>query len=361
MILITGGLGYIGSHIALDLISKGHEVVLVDNLSQSSNQIFERLEYITNSSIPFVRLDVRNTPVLQKIFEQHPIEYVIHCAGLKSVADSKKYPLEYYNNNASCLVSLLRAMQRAGVRRLVNISSSMVYGKSGTYFSENDECSSEHNNPYIRITQQNESMLKDMFAADDYWQISNVRLTNVVGTFNDCKIGEWVFPSPKSILPRLLQVSGNQREFIELYQQDLDTEDGTAERDYVHIMDVVQAIYQILIWSNYQQNFFENFNVGSGKLSSIKQLIKTVEEVTLHRIPIQDAIEQVDVIAQNGVNLEKIRQLTGWIPTRSLAKAVGDQWAFYQRALSKVSTASVHTVQATTASGEAIHIQVIRN
>ncbi|KAA8734825.1 NAD-dependent epimerase/dehydratase family protein [Acinetobacter qingfengensis] len=336
MILVTGGLGYLGSHIALDLMSRGHEVVLVDNLSQSSMPMLERLEYNTNLYIPFIRMDVRNTPVLQKVFEQYPIDYVIHTAGFKSVNESVLRPLDYYNNNQGCLMSVLRAMQRSGVKRLVNLSSAMVYGQSGEKFKEDDEFHVKHQNPYVRAQQQNEQILHDVFRADDYWQISNLRLSNVVGAYTDSKIGEWVAPLPKSVLLNILQVAAQQRDIFELYHQDLDTQDGSSERDFIHVMDVVNAVYKLMIWSNNQQNFLENFNLGSSQLTSILQLIQQVETVTKANITQQPYPEITEEFAQVGINIEKIQQTIDWKPEQDLAQAITDQWNFYQKSLGLV-------------------------
>lgn len=139
MILVTGGLGFIGSHIALSLMAQGQEVVLVDNLANSTLQTLERLEYISGMYVPFVKLDVRNTPALNKVFEQYSIDAVIHTAGFKSIEESNLKPLEYYNDNVSCIMSLLRAMQRTGVRHFIHLSSLAVYGKSGSQLSETDD------------------------------------------------------------------------------------------------------------------------------------------------------------------------------------------------------------------------------
>ena len=149
MILVTGGLGFIGSHIALSLLARGHEIVIVDNLANSTLQTLERLEYISGMYIPFAKLDVRNTPALNKVFEQYSIDAVIHTASFKSLEESVLKPLEYYNDNVSCIMSLLRAMQRMGVRQLINLSSVAVYGKSDSELSEETEFNYHYANPYI--------------------------------------------------------------------------------------------------------------------------------------------------------------------------------------------------------------------
>ena len=335
MILVTGGLGYIASHLALDLIHKGQEVVLVDNLSQSSMQILERLEYSTNLYIPFIRLDVRNTPILQKVFEQYPIEYVIHCAGFKSLRESVQRPLDYYNNNISCLMSVLRVMQRNGVRRLVNLSSLSVYAQSGLDFTEDSAFNDLHHNPYIRSQQLNEQILIDVFSSDDYWQILNLRLSNVIGAYADAQLGEWQSPLPKSVLLNLLQVAAGQLDVFELFQVDANTADGSVERDFIHILDVCDAIFQLMLWSNQQNSFLHSFNLCSGTAISILQLKDLVERVTATVIPQLVLEEPIHEIAQSSARPDKIQQLLNWSAKRSLQQAITDQWLFQQKSPSK--------------------------
>lgn len=335
MILVTGGLGYLGSHIALYLMSKGHEVVVVDNLSHASMENLERLEYITKLYIPFIRLDVRNTPALQKVFEQYSIDYVVHAAGFKSLSESIMKPLEYYNNNLSCIMSILRAMQRSGIRRFVNLSSIAVYGQSGTDFKEDAVFNYQQNNPYIRAQQNIEHIIQDTFSVDDYWQIINLRLGNVVGAYTDSQLGEWTPPLPKSVIQYLLQVAAQQREVFEIFHQDLDTADGTAERSYIHVMDVVDVMYRLMLWSNNQGNLLQHFNVTSDQLTSVKQLVEKVEKVTGSTIVILDYPESVEEIASLGADAGKVKKLLDWQPQYQLEDMIRDQWTYYQLALAK--------------------------
>lgn len=335
MILVTGGLGYLGSHIALYLMSKGHEVVLVDNLSHASMESLERLEYITKLYIPFVRMDVRNTPALQKVFEQYPIDYVVHCAGFKSLSESMHKPLEYYNNNLSCMMSVLRAMQRSGVRRLVNLSSLTVYGASGTDWREQDDFQYQHGTPYIRAQQNIEHILQDTFKVDDYWQILNLRLGNIVGAYSDGQLGEWTQHIPKSVIQHLLQVIANQRDVFEIFNQSLDTEDGTAERSYLHVMDMLDALYKLMLWSNDQKNFLESFNLCHPEIHSLNALIEKVEDVGTGAVKTQEVTEQIQELAQLKGNLDKLNATINWQAERSLEQMVEDQWKYYQASLNR--------------------------
>lgn len=335
MILVTGGLGYLGSHIALYLMSKGHEVVLVDNLSHSSMETLERLEYITKLYIPFIRLDIRNTPALQKIFEQYEIDYVINAAGFKSLHEAQIRPLDYYNNNIGIVMSLLRAMQRASVRRLVNLSSLAVYGKNGTNFKEDDPLHQDIQNPYIRAQQMVEQIFNDVYHVDDYWQITNLRLGNIIGAYEKGQFGEWVPPLPNSALPYLLQVAAGQRDIFEIYHQDLATEDGTAQRSYLHVMDMVDILYQLMLWSNQQKNYLKHINVNHPDLTSLKQFVARVEAVTHTQIVTEHYGHDYQEFSQLSANIEQLQSLIQWQPQYDLEKMIQDQWLYYQNCLHK--------------------------
>lgn len=231
MILVTGGLGFIGSHIALSLLAQGQEVVIVDNLANSTLQTLERLEYISGMYVPFVKLDVRNTPALNKVFEQYSIDAVIHTAGFKSIEESNLKPLEYYNDNVSCIMSLLRAMQRTGVRHFIHLSSLAVYGKSGLQLSETEDFNYAYPNPYIKSQQMIEEIIRDTHKIDHEWKIAILRLSNIVGAFEHGVLGEYVAQLPKNIVPLALQVAAMQRDLIELQDQ-VSTEDHTVERSF---------------------------------------------------------------------------------------------------------------------------------
>lgn len=338
MILVTGGLGFLGSHIALDLMSKGHEVVLVDNLSHSSMETVEHLEYITKMYIPFVRLDIRNTPALQKVFEQYPIDYVINATGFKSLHESQIRPLDYYNNNVGTLMSLLRAMQRASIRRLVNLSSVMVYGENGLTWKEDAEINQKQTQPYIRIQQFNEQILQDVYKVDDYWQILNVRLSNVMGAHPTHHLGEWIPPLPNSVLPSLLQVATQQRDLFEIYNQNLDTHDGTSIRSYLHVMDATEAIYKLMLWSNDQKNFLEHINISHDDHTSLKELINEVEKQTQSKINIEQHHTVAEELTKISGDNAKLKALTQWSPQYKLEDMVRDQLRFYQTQSTKRRT-----------------------
>lgn len=332
MILVTGGLGFIGSHIALSLLAHGQEIVIVDNLANSTLQTLERLEYISGMYIPFAKLDVRNTPALNKVFEQYSIDNVIHTASFKSLEESTLKPLEYYNDNVSSIMSLLRAMQRMGVRQLVNLSSLAVYGQSDPALSEETAFNHNSANPYIRSQQMVEDIIADTYKVDHEWKIVNLRLSNIVGAFEHGVLGEYVTQLPKNIVPLALQVAALQRDCIELQNQ-AQTQDGTVERSFLHVLDACDAILMTLNWLKAQSGCLESFNIAHTQLTSIQRLLDEISTVTQAEVRVQPAIYQHDELAQLGANIEKAQRILNWTPKRSLAQMIEDEWRFYLNTL----------------------------
>ena len=333
MILVTGGLGFIGSHVALTLLAQGQEVVLVDNLANSNLQVLERLEYIANMYIPFVKVDVRNTPALNKVFEQYPIDTVIHAAGFKSLEESLQKPLEYYNDNVSCIMSLLRSMQRSGVRKLIHLSSLTVYGQSSLSLNEEMELNFNYSNPYVKSQQMIEEIIRDTFQTDSEWRIAILRLGNVAGAFEHGGLGEYIPPLPKNIIPLAMQVALGQREVIEL-RKSTETEDGSLERSFVHVIDVCQSIHASLYWlSTQQQHCCEVINIA-GEVSSIRHVLSILAETTNQSIPVIDSEYYFNELAQIGSQSNKAKTLLGWTAHKSLKQMIEDQWRFYQNILS---------------------------
>ena len=332
MILVTGGLGFIGSHIALSLLARGHEIVIVDNLANSTLQTLERLEYISGMYIPFAKLDVRNTPALNKVFEQYSIDAVIHTASFKSLEESVLKPLEYYNDNVSCIMSLLRAMQRMGVRQLINLSSVAVYGKSDSELSEETKFNYHYANPYIRTQQMVEDIIADTYRVDHEWKIINLRLSNIVGAFEHGVLGEYVVQLPKNIVPLALQVAAMQRDCIELQNQ-AQTKDGTVERSFLHVLDVCDAVLAGLKWLETQVGCLEAFNIAHSKTISIQGLLDEVAKVTQSEIRVQPAVYQHEELAQLGANIDKAEKVLAWTPKRSLTQMIEDEWRFYLNTL----------------------------
>lgn len=332
MILVTGGLGFIGSHIALSFMAHGQEVIIVDNLSNSNLHVLERLEQISGMYIPFVKLDIRNTPALNKVFEQYSIDAVIHTANFKSLEESVLKPLEYYNDNVSCIMSLLRTMQRTGVRTLVHLSSLMVYGQSSLDLKEDLTLNYSYANPYIKSQQMIEDIIQDTARTDDEWRIAILRMGNIAGAFENAMLGEFCPPLPKNIVPLLMQVAAQQRDHFEL-RKDAKTSDHTAERSFLHILDACDAIAAALHWLGTQSFACETFNIA-GEIVSMQQLIAKMEQVSQSKISLLDQLDATwPELDQVGAKCEKAKDVLYWEAKRSLDQTLQDAWRFYQRNL----------------------------
>lgn len=332
MILVTGGLGFIGAHVVLSLLAQRQEVIIVDNLSNANMQTLERIEYISGMYIPFVKLDIRNTPALNKVFEQNFIEAVVHCAGFKSLEESVLKPLEYYNDNVSCIMSLLRAMQRTGIRKLVHLSSLAVYAKSSLELSEDEPFQYAYPNPYIKSQQMVEEIIRDTARTDDEWKIAILRLSNVGGAFEHGVLGEFVMPLPKNIIPLAFQVAALQRSSVELRQQ-ANTTDKTVERGFLHVLDACDAIISSLRWLDTQQHSCEAFNIA-GDVISIQKLIDLIAEVTGQAIEVTQALPYpYPELDQLGASCEKGQKTLGWQKRRDIQKLIEDGWRFYKHTL----------------------------
>ncbi|MDM1305279.1 SDR family NAD(P)-dependent oxidoreductase [Acinetobacter indicus] len=332
MILVTGGLGFIGSHIALSLMAQGQEVIIVDNLSNANLQTLERLEYISGMYVPFAKIDIRNTPALNKVFEQYSVDAVVHTASFKSLEESVLKPLEYYNDNVSCIMSLLRAMQRTGVRVLAHLSSLTVYGQSSLQLKEDLPFQYAYSNPYIKSQQMAEEIIQDTFKTDNEWKIALLRLGNIAGAFEHGVLGEMVPPLPKNIVPLAMQVGARQREFIELRKQ-AQTEDKTVERSFLHVLDCCEAVSLTLQWLFQQQHVCEAFNIA-GEAISIQQLLNEISSVTGTEIKTVDAdVYPYAELDQVAADISKAKEVLGWQPKRSIQQMLEDEWRFYQHTL----------------------------
>lgn len=333
MILITGGLGFIGSHLALSLLKQGKEIIIVDNLVNSNIHMLERLQQISGHTIPFFDSDLRNTPALNKFIEQYVVDLVIHCAGFKSVSESHLKPVEYYNNNLSSSISLIRAMQRAGIRKIIFLSSVMVYGSSGTEFTEETSLNYISNNPYLKSQQMIETMFKDLITTDVEWQVMILRLSNVAGAFQEGFLGEFIPPVPKTILGLLLQVANHERTHIDLYENEI-TSDGSDERSFIHILDVCDAVISAIHWlyTNKPHHTFEVFNITHPQIYSILELIEHVKNTLQVDIPIvkhpYEANHYHGLERVNG-SIQRATQILDWTPHRGIGDIIQHQWAFY--------------------------------
>lgn len=324
MILITGGVGYIGSHTAVELLEQGKQVVILDNLSNSSEQALTRIEDITGSMPIFIKGDIRDRQLLSRIFDDYPIDSVIHFAALKAVGESVSKPLSYYNNNILGTISLLEAMSEAGVKNMVFSSSATVYGVP-EYVPLDEQHSLSATNPYGQTKLMMEQVLRDLAYADDSWNIVLLRYFNPIGAHSSGLIGEDPSDIPNNLLPYVTQVAIGKLACLQVFGSDYDTHDGTGVRDYIHVVDLakghVKALEQIATNCGLQ-----TYNLGTGQGYSVLDIVKAFERVTGQAVAYELSERRPGDIAECFANPEYAEKQLGWKAEFGLERMLEDSW-----------------------------------
>jgi UDP-glucose 4-epimerase len=323
-ILVTGGAGYIGSHTAVELLNAGHQVVIVDNLCNSSAKVLDRIEALAGKNFSFVQADVRDSAALDRIFAEHRIDGVIHFAGLKAVGESVAQPLRYFDNNIGSTLALLQAMDRANVRRIVFSSSATVYGDPDQVpITENSRL--QVTNPYGRTKLMCEDILRDMQVSAPRWQVAILRYFNPVGAHISGTIGEHPNGIPNNLMPFITQVAVGQREFLSIFGQDYPTPDGTGVRDYIHVVDLAQGHLAAL---NYLQNQQASItvNLGTGRGVSVKELAETFARVTGVPVPYRFVDRRPGDVAACYADTRLAKEALGWQAQLGVDRMCQDAW-----------------------------------
>ena len=284
-ILVTGGAGYIGSHTCIELIKAGYDVVVVDNLCNSSLESLRRVESLVGCNIPFHEVDVRDKAALTQVFKQHSIDGVIHFAGLKAVGESVEKPIEYYDTNVGGTFILANVMREFGCKMFIFSSSATVYGDPRTVpIKENFPLSVT--NPYGRSKLMVEEFLQDVFVADDRWHIVLLRYFNPIGAHKSGLIGEDPNDIPNNLIPYISQVAAGQLEKLSIFGGDYDTSDGTGVRDYIHVVDLAKGhIKALQALKNRPQVLTVNLGTGNGY--SVLDMVKAFEKASGKKVPYQ--------------------------------------------------------------------------
>ncbi|GAB0057360.1 UDP-glucose 4-epimerase [Candidatus Magnetaquicoccaceae bacterium FCR-1] len=325
-LLLTGGMGYIGSHTAVALTLAGHRVVLYDNLSNSAQVMAERLERITGVSPLFVSGDVRDTDRLCHTLRHHAIETVIHFAGLKVVGESLEIPLDYYANNVQGSISLLQAMHVAGTRALVFSSSANVYGEPR--YLPVDECHPTGvTNPYGRTKLHVEEILHDLARSDPAWRIVCLRYFNPVGAHESGLIGEHPQGLPNNLMPYIARVATGELAELQVFGNDYPTPDGTGVRDFIHVMDLAEGHACAVAYLNAHPGW-QVINLGTGQGYSVLEMIRAFEVASGRPVPYRIAPRRPGDSASCYANPEKAHRLLNWTARRTLAQMCATTWAF---------------------------------
>jgi UDP-glucose 4-epimerase len=323
-ILVTGGAGYIGSHTAVELLNTGHQVVIVDNLCNSSAKVLDRIEALAGKHFSFIQADVRDSAALDRIFAEHRIDGVIHFAGLKAVGESVAQPLRYFDNNVGSTLALLQAMDRANVRRIVFSSSATVYGDPDQVpITESSRL--QVTNPYGRTKLICEDILRDLQVSDPRWQVAILRYFNPVGAHISGTIGENPSGTPNNLMPFITQVAVGQREFLSIFGKDYPTFDGTGVRDYIHVVDLAQGHLAALNYLQEQQTSI-TVNLGTGRGVSVQELADTFARVTGVPLPYRFVDRRPGDVAACYADTRLAQKALGWQAQLGVERMCLDAW-----------------------------------
>lgn len=330
MILVTGGSGYIGSHTVLVLLQAGFEVVVLDNLSNSSTVSLERIAQITGKKAVFIKGDIRNRALLDKLFSDYLIESVINFAGLKAVGESTKNPLAYYQCNVHGACTLLEAMNDAGVKSFVFSSSATVYGEPETDCYHENLPTGHPTSPYGRSKLMIEEILKDLQTSDNEWKIAILRYFNPVGAHQSGKIGENPTGIPNNLLPYISQVAIGKLPYLNVFGDDYNTPDGTAMRDYIHVMDLAEAhldaMNAIMKINTANESALKIWNLGTGQPYSVLEMVKAFEDACGHDIKYKIAPRRAGDIAKFYADASLAKAELGWTAKLGLSDMMEDTW-----------------------------------
>lgn len=332
-ILVTGGAGYIGSHIVVELARAGHQPIIIDNFCNSSPSVIPRVSRIADQAIPCVTADVRDRKALARLFADHPIAAVVHCAGLKSVGESEAQPLRYYDNNVGGAMALVDAMSASGVKRLVFSSSAAVYGQPDRNPLTETSPLRPHN-VYGRSKRVVEQLLEDLAAADDSWRIALLRYFNPAGAHGSAAIGEAPSGKPNNLVPMLADVASGRLAEIAVYGDDWPTPDGTGIRDYIHVMDLAAGHVAALAHLASTPGLM-TLNLGSGRGHSVFELIAAFERACGRAIPRRIAARRPGDVAAYYADPSRAEAVLGVHAERDIDAICADAWRWQLRRLAE--------------------------
>ncbi|MBU6421824.1 MAG: UDP-glucose 4-epimerase GalE [Gammaproteobacteria bacterium] len=327
-ILVTGGTGYIGSHACVELLTAGHAVVIVDNLSNSSPRVLERIAQITGRQPAFHELDVRDRAALDRIFDAGKFDAIIHFAGVKAVAESVADPLKYYSNNVYGSLTLFEAAARHDVTRVVFSSSATVYGETARSPIREDAATAPAN-PYGRTKLIVEQQLGDLCAAGSEWRVAALRYFNPVGAHPSGIIGEAPQGVPNNLMPYVCQVAAGRLSELSVFGHDYPTPDGTAIRDYIHVVDLARGHLKALEYLERTRGMHV-INLGTGRGTSVLDMLGTFERVNALRIPHRFTARRPGDTTETYADAARAAQFLGWRTELTLADMCRDAWRWQQ-------------------------------
>lgn len=328
-VLVTGGAGYIGSHTVLALLQKNYNVIVLDNLVNSSQTSLSRVEILTDKAVTFYRGDIRDADCLQEIFKHSAIDAVIHFAGLKAVGDSVRQPVEYYQNNVAGTLTLLEEMRRAGIKKLIFSSSATVYGIPEQVPLTERSRTGKTTNPYGTSKWMVEQVLQDLAQAEPDFAIAALRYFNPVGAHESGLIGEDPAGIPTNLLPYITQVAIGKLQKLSIFGNDYPTRDGTGIRDYIHVMDLAEGHLSALRHLDNMKGY-SAFNLGTGAGYSVMEMLQTFARISGRKIPYQILPRREGDVAECWSDPSLAAEILGWKATRKLENMLADAWRWQQ-------------------------------
>lgn len=326
-ILVTGGAGFIGSHTCVELLNAGHEIVILDNFSNSKPEALNRIRKITGKDFKFYEADLLNLSDVEKAFKENDISAVIHFAGLKAVGESVQKPVEYYHNNITGTLMLIQAMRKYNCKKIVFSSSATVYGVNNPVPYVETMPTNSSTNPYGYTKVMIEQILKDVYVSDNDWSVVLLRYFNPIGAHKSGLIGEDPNGIPNNLFPYIAQVATGKLEALGVFGNDYDTPDGTGVRDYIHVVDLATGHLNALNYA-LEHKGVEAVNLGTGKGSSVMDVLHAFEKACVKELPYVIKPRRAGDIAICYADTQKAKELLGWEAKYQLDEMAADGWNF---------------------------------
>ena len=323
-ILVTGGAGYIGSHTVVELIAAGYEAIIVDNFSNSSVEVLDRLKTITGVEVPFYKGSISDKDFMNRVFEENQIDAVIHFAAYKAVGESVQEPLKYYKNNVCGTISLLDVMKLHKVEHIIFSSSATVYGMNNIS-PLTEDLSTSATNPYGYTKLMMEQILTDVALANSDWSVTNLRYFNPIGAHESGMIGEAPNGIPNNLMPYITQVAVGKLQELSIFGNDYDTHDGTGVRDYIHVVDLAKG-HVLALKHNLENKGVAVFNLGAGIGYSVLDMVKAFENVNGVKIPCTIKDRRPGDVATCYADASKANDILGWKAEKTLQDMMRDSW-----------------------------------
>lgn len=335
-VLVTGGLGFIGSHTCVELLAKEYNVIVVDNLSNSQIEVKDGIEKISGKRILFEQLDLTDLSSVKLLFENHNIDAIIHFAASKAVGESVEEPLMYYNNNVTALIYLLNACSEHDVNKFVFSSSCTVYGQPDVLPVTETSPKKPAESPYGNTKQIGEEIIEDFCKSNPKFRAISLRYFNPIGAHESAIIGELPLGIPNNLVPFITQTAAGIREKLSVFGGDYNTSDGTCIRDYIHVVDLAKAHISALEFTNEMEKNYDFFNVGTGKGYTVLEVIKSFESVSGQKLDYEIVDRRPGDVEKVFADTSKVNKVLGWKPTYDLDEMMSTAWEWQKTLKTKL-------------------------